>query len=711
MKKLLLFVLLIVAVPAFAVPVAYPVPNLHSCSGVFDLTVQTPVTLGNQNPNEFAAHYYMTEIDANSDVNPINNPESYTALESGQMIFIRVFNIFNGQFDTTSFALFTNAVDVPEFPDVTYCGSYALPPLEIGHYYTQPGGEGDLFPSGWVITTTRIIYIYSGEGDCASETSFHITINPLPVIQTPINLYACAETTFNLANLAEQIVAYNDAAVEVHFYHTMADATANVNAIENLQYAGTNNENVFVKVTDIGSNCYKIEDFHLHVQNCSEATISGIVRFDANGNGCNDEDPVLAGVTVVAIHNNDTFYAYTNESGEYQFSGLPTGEYHVFLLANGQPFNVVTPEIYTFNVTGDSAGTGNFCVTFNEYHDLGIEFYSSLAPVIGNNRGYILKIHNHGTVPASGTVNVTFDSDAFSVVNNAGGTVNGNTIDFAVNALAPGQTITLEIVLHVGEPPVAEAGDEVSFIAHLEYELDENLDNNHVVLVQTLVSSLDPNDIAVHEGALITYEQAQGYLHYTVRFQNTGTAVADTIRIENQLSPLLNAATFRPVASSHPFFVQRVDGNVTFRFNNINLPAEQDNEEASHGFITYEVKPMEGLTVDQLIENNANIYFDFNEAVVTNTVGTEIINLGTPENTSDAVVMYPNPAKEKLFLVGIQNKATLTVADLSGKMLFVREVNAAEGTSGIDVSNLSTGMYVIKIVSDGKTFNKKLIVQ
>ncbi|MDV6167871.1 T9SS type A sorting domain-containing protein [Flavobacterium sp. DG1-102-2] len=61
--------------------------------------------------------------------------------------------------------------------DVTACGSYTLPALTGGTYYTAAGGGGIALPAGTVITQSATLYVYAGNAACNTENSFVITIN------------------------------------------------------------------------------------------------------------------------------------------------------------------------------------------------------------------------------------------------------------------------------------------------------------------------------------------------------------------------------------------------------------------------------------------------------------------------------------------------------------------------------------------------------
>ena len=55
------------------------------------------------------------------------------------------------------------------------------------------------------------------------------------------------------------------------------------------------------------------------------------------------------------------------------------------------------------------------------------------------------------------------------------------------------------------------------------------------------------------------------------------------------------------------------------------LPDSNVNELASHGFLRFRVKPVNGLVIGDVIKNTAAIYFDYNLPVYTNTEMTTVV--------------------------------------------------------------------------------------
>jgi Secretion system C-terminal sorting domain len=62
------------------------------------------------------------------------------------------------------------------------------------------------------------------------------------------------------------------------------------------------------------------------------------------------------------------------------------------------------------------------------------------------------------------------------------------------------------------------------------------------------------------------------------------------------------------------------DGSVDFVFNNIYLPDSASNEQASHGFLIYNVDLLDNLNHNIVASNYADIYFEENPPITTNTV-------------------------------------------------------------------------------------------
>ena len=210
-------------------------------------------------------------------------------------------------------------------------------------------------------------------------------------------------------------------------------------------------------------------------------------------------------------------------------------------------------------------------------------------------------------------------------------------------------------------------------------------------------------------------------LEYQIRFQNTGNDTAFTVRIVDTLSAWLDPSTIRPGASSHPYTWDLSGAGVlSFLFENILLPDSNVNEPASHGFFKFTVDHKAGAPLETVLENTAEIYFDFNEAIVTNTtfhrLGENFVTVGLwqPEQPEYAVLVSPNPFSDAAVLEvkGLHQNTPLhlQVIDLQGKLQV--EMDSNNSIFQLNKGSLPTGVYLFNISQAGKIVGTgKLIVQ
>lgn len=126
----------------------------------------------------------------------------------------------------------------------------------------------------------------------------------------------------------------------------------------------------------------------------------------------------------------------------------------------------------------------------------------------------------------------------------------------------------------------------------------------------------------------------------------------------NILNPIdikkLNLNSFEFVNASHNVELnwRSWENNMEFKFNNILLPDSNINELLSHGYVRYRIQPKTNLVAGNFINNNAGIYFDFNDPVLTNTAVTNIVLPTGLQTLSDKYdyAIYPNPTTGATFI-------------------------------------------------------------
>jgi uncharacterized repeat protein (TIGR01451 family) len=230
---------------------------------------------------------------------------------------------------------------------------------------------------------------------------------------------------------------------------------------------------------------------------------------------------------------------------------------------------------------------------------------------------------------------------------------------------------------------------------------DEISANNSDSDIRVVTGSFDPNEILVsprNDPYNYFFMDVDTAMNYTIYFQNTGTDTAFNIVVVDSLDQHLIPSTFEMLGSSHPCHFE-LSGQHTLRFyfDNILLPDSNINEPMSHGYVKYKIKPELYLPISPyLISNRADIYFDFNPAVQTNTVvSTMDVSVGLNELTEEQIKVQPNPVGEKLQIVSSDDIQinSIIVTDLTGRVVLSEMKNAAS----VDVSNLVPGLYCARI--------------
>lgn len=230
---------------------------------------------------------------------------------------------------------------------------------------------------------------------------------------------------------------------------------------------------------------------------------------------------------------------------------------------------------------------------------------------------------------------------------------------------------------------------------------------------QQNIGAYDPNDkrglpFGFYEEHFI---EQNTDLEYQIRFQNTGTDTAFNVVVLDTLSAHLNWNSLQAGSSSHPYTFDRLSENVArFQFQDILLPDSTINEAASHGFINFRIEQRADVALGSTIENRAAIYFDFNEAVLTNTtlhtVGMDFLEvLSTTENhlyPAARLSVSPNPFKESV-QIEIENVVVSSMDfelyDVLGKQVFQEQF---EGNRFVFYRNkLPVGVYFFRLSHQG----------
>jgi PKD repeat protein len=455
------------------------------------------------------------------------------------------------------------------------------------------------------------------------------------------------------------------------------------------------------------------------------STIGGKLFFDGNTNGVLDSlevgiayQPITAGPYTV----------FTDANGNFSMNVIANNYNLTYIPQNAfSSYTLTTPGVIAIdaNTVGSSFTNKNFGIHTNSVgSDLGVYLWPTSDVNNGFPAHYTIEYYNNGITSANNTITMVYDTSLNFVSSTVPYLTHNpatNTITWFIPTIENYSNNYLyvnfvsDVTLTMNTPVTCQAS---IFNATLS---DINLQNNTVTLNQLSVSSFDPNDKLVartnnenNSLQLISSLNPDQELEYVIRFQNIGNASAVNVVIVDEMSNLLDEDSYMLLGGSHNCEVTRLENVVTYRFNNIMLPCEEDAGDASNGFVTFRISSLSGLDVGELISDQARIYFDFNAPIITNFAN---ILMHEPSIVSDtqyhaivshALGMYPNPIKEKGYVKFVLEEETnilITTTDLSGKEVFkeTRIGNSGVNYLEIDATELEAGVYILKIT--GKNTN------
>lgn len=472
------------------------------------------------------------------------------------------------------------------------------------------------------------------------------------------------------------------------------------------------NENKFISASSQLPVC---SNLNLYCQ-LPPTAAKGKAYFDINSNGIKDaSEPYLANV-VIKNNNYSDFALSSNDSGKYVINMVNNVPNIVTATYNNPYFLNTSPAQYSY-IPKDSIpnpDTLNFAIRLKALNDLKTSVTSStparpgfVTSVVGtiinqtskNRTGVTFKLIK----PTDWTINTTIPITT---------SISGDTLiwdNLSLNGIEV-KNFDVSLTLPATGTIIGKPFTYKTIVESAEEDLTPA--NDTAIFSGIIRGSYDPNDKLVNPTTLTPGYDDSTDLIYTIRFQNTGNDTAFKVVIKDTILSKLKPETISIISASHPYkAVVYAEDVMVITFENILLPDSNVNEPASHGYISFSIKPHEDLPIGEVFENKAAIYFDFNEPIITNVATTEVkvVNSIVNRNT-DMLSVFPNPAKDKLRVEWINGQqALLSISDISGKIVFSQLIQ--NGYNDIPVSQLPRGIYLIQATSGEKIAVSKIILQ
>ncbi len=355
----------------------------------------------------------------------------------------------------------------------------------------------------------------------------------------------------------------------------------------------------------------------------------GVTRFDNETDFLGALDLAIQTTTSLTCQNIGTaIISPVNGNAPFLYSwenGLPTTD---------SSFVFNTPGIYTATVI-DSLGNSVQATVLlngpinNPAHDLtGNIVTTSFRP------GFLTPIYvdayNKTCTPVNGQLKLLLDTD-LTVISSTPvpDQIVGDTLIWNLSNIAYSNThFTALIQTEVSVN--AQIGDSINiFLLSDPIIQDADSTDNLRNYIFPVLNGYDPNDKKVYPigNCIPHFIDTNQRLTYTVRFQNTGNSEAVNLYVLDDLSEHLDVNSLQIVGSSHPMYtIIEPNNRVRFKFDNIHLPDSLSAGNESIGYVIFTISLNDNVSNQSLLTNQASIYFDYNDPIITNSVFNTIVD-------------------------------------------------------------------------------------
>ena len=465
----------------------------------------------------------------------------------------------------------------------------------------------------------------------------------------------------------------------------------------------------------VWTNTFSSIPFTWELNECA-GTAVGVTYRDLNSNGTREAGEMHAPVMLLVQPGDHYVY-----SGNDPYSFCTDLGTHTATVPTPPLYHTAVPASRTFTIAeqGDQETGVDFAFQPTPgIYDGAVNLWG-WNPWIGNNTTLHIGYSNIGTETINATAILTLDALlSFVSASTTPTTVNGPQVTWDLGAIAPGTsgTINVTVFTSINAAPNAPILNTVILTTQ---QSDVNAANNADDLHGIATTSFDPNDKAV-DLVSITPDQVieQQKLEYTIRFQNTGNAPAVNVVIKDSLDADWDLSTFEMLGGTHPFTLTMTNEVAIWTFANIMLPDSATDPLGSQGSFSYRMAPKSTLQLGDQLTNRADIYFDYNEPVLTNTTVTTVeLNTGIAAvRPSGAFDVSPNPSNGQVQLryhAGTLDRAQLTVLDALGRVVYTSSINGlTHGRSvALDLGGLQSGTYIAHLIANGVEERVRFVIR
>lgn len=439
--------------------------------------------------------------------------------------------------------------------------------------------------------------------------------------------------------------------------------------------------------------------------------ITGKIFIDNNNNGIFDTGE--SGVKNIGVTSSSSgFIVFTNSFGDYSLISTP-GSHIVQLTTIPNNYTVTTNPLPSINFLGggqNSSGNNIGISAPTGLNDLSTKVTAINLPRFYQPLVYSIEYKNEGSMPQNVSLNFTIPVQLnFLQSNPIPNTINGTTYSWFIPNLLPLESNNIEFISNFTLTSY-NWNDTIYTTSNITPVLNDiNPQDNQYDDSTRIYAPYDPNFKNVSKNSL-TIQEISGtcWLNYIIHFQNLGNDTAFHVIIKDTLSSWIDLPNLEITGTSDPVELE-VDnwGRATFKFYNIMLPDSGTDFAGSCGFVKYRALLKPGLQSGDVIENLADIYFDYMPPIRTNTVATFV---SYPVNNDDIIAsqqikIYPNPTEGRIIYFECKNgsnEISWEIIDPLGRI--INKGNSLRENMNnrfeIELDKIESGLYYLKLELD-----------
>lgn len=315
-------------------------------------------------------------------------------------------------------------------------------------------------------------------------------------------------------------------------------------------------------------------------------------------------------------------------------------------------------------------------------------------------------------------------TQVFSVIDSLSHPKPENSIDqYNLFKASNGKLYFVNQFIHQPDSSVLYSYNPVSKALTEEFILNSRgivaLSQDFVEVNQKLYSTFTQN--ALHGNGVMAYDLVTGGVNLITNYNSTPISQNASLTLHSNgkmyaivtdhLTPT-NIIEFDPTNISNPFNIKaRINNDeMTYAGRMLEINGELYFQIASHQFYNYSNKDSSlflaynpstnAVRRISSVQTNSNC-FSLNNWILLNNSTTSIA-----ENKKTQWSVYPNPAKDQIFLSKAIQENRLIVYNLKGQVMLEQE----DSGNSIDVSKLANGIYFLEIQTEKRTERLKVVV-